>query len=253
VERVTWTPPKSGRVVAGGGHMHGGGKALRVAEPGCENRTLAVSRPRWGAPDHPFYNVKPVLHEPGPIAMSSFKSARGLPVSAGRPLVLESIYDGTLPHTRVMGIYMLYMAPGDVGLCEAIPADVETVMPPGTGRTETPVVKVPLTGLDAQGTAITISRPPGRTLKLRRGPARVTTNGLSFSRPNLSVPRGAKVTWTFAGDRLHNITLASGPRGFSSPNLTGGAEFTKRLNVPGTYRLFCALHPVDMTQRVIVR
>jgi plastocyanin len=253
VESITWTPPQSGRLVAGGGHVHGGGKALRIVEPGCANRSLAVSRPRWGNPDHPFYNVKPVLHEPGPVAMSAFKSAAGIPVSAGRPLRLDSVYDGVRPHTRVMGIFQVYLAKGQTGTCDPIPGDVENVIGPGEGRNEAPKVTVPLTGLDDDGNAITISKPPGKTLRLRKGPAKVKADGLSFSRPNLSVPRGTKVTWTFPDRTLHNVTLASGPRGFSSSNLSNHRYFTKKLSVPGTYKLFCALHPVDMTQRVIVR
>jgi plastocyanin len=254
VESSTWTPPHSGRLVAGGGHVHGGGKALRLAEPGCGNRSLAVSRPRWGDPDHPFYNVKPVLHEPGPVAMSGFKSVAGIPVSGGKPLRLDSIYDGTLPHTRVMGIYQVFLAKGETGTCEPLPGDVTTEWTVQEGRSETPKVRVPLTGLDANGNAIEISKPPGKTVRLRRARrANVKARGLSFNRPNLSVRRGAKVTWTFPDQQLHNITVASGPRGFSSTNLSGGRFYAKKLNVPGTYRLFCALHPVDMTQRLIVR
>ena len=37
-------------------------------------------RSRPGAcADHPFYNVRPILHEPGPINMSAFSSTTGLP------------------------------------------------------------------------------------------------------------------------------------------------------------------------------
>ncbi len=79
------------------------------------------------------------------------------------------------------------------------------------------------------------------------------SNGLSFNKPNLSVPRGTKVRWTIPGNELHNVTVASGPRGFSSTNLSNNRYFEKKLVVRGTYRLFCALHPVDMTQRVVVR
>ena len=255
VESVTWTPPTSGRIVAGGGHVHGGGKALRLVEPGCNNRTLAESRPRWGAPTHPFYNVKPVLHEPGPIAMSGFRSATGIPVTAGRPVRLDSIYDGVRPHTRVMGIFQVFVAKGETGACEALPTDVTTDWPAGTegARTDPPKVTVPLTGLDDEGNAIEIKRPPGKTIKVRKRKAFVKADGLSFDKPNLSVPRGAKVKWTFPDSELHNVTLASGPRGFSSSNLSDNRYYTKKLSVPGTYKLFCALHPVDMTQRVIVR
>ena len=48
------------------------------------------------------------------------------------------------------------------------------------------------------------------------------------------------------------MTVASGPRGFSSVNLNGSRDFRKRLRAPGTYKLFCGLHPVSMTSTVKV-
>jgi plastocyanin len=68
----------------------------------------------------------------------------------------------------------------------------------------------------------------------------------------VSVRAGGTLTWRFEGDTLHNITLANGPRGFSSPNLSSGRTYAKKLNVPGTYQIFCGLHPVDMTATVKV-
>ena len=75
----------------------------------------------------------------------------------------------------------------------------------------------------------------------------------AFSHPNLSVARGATVRWSFEDAELHDVTLASGPRGFSSPHHNNGVTFARTLNVPGTYRLFCSLHPVAMTERIVVR
>src|SRR4051794_30755573 len=61
----------SGYLVAGAGHVHGGAIKETLTEPGCGNRQVAESDPTWGLADHPFYNVKPILHEPGPINMSA--------------------------------------------------------------------------------------------------------------------------------------------------------------------------------------
>jgi plastocyanin len=55
------------------------------------------------------------------------------------------------------------------------------------------------------------------------------------------------------GVELHNLTLANGPLGIGSPNLNGVRTYTQRFTRPGTYRLFCALHPVQMSQRVVVK
>ena len=48
------------------------------------------------------------------------------------------------------------------------------------------------------------------------------------------------------------MTVASGPRGFSSVHLDLSRSYRKRLKTPGTYKLFCGLHPVAMTQTVKV-
>ena len=60
------------------------------------------------------------------------------------------------------------------------------------------------------------------------------------------------LNWRFGGDELHNVTVASGPRGFSSAHLDPGRSYRKKLTTPGTYKLFCGLHPVAMTQTVKV-
>ncbi len=154
-----------GRIVAGAGHVHGGAYELALSQPQCGDRTLGTSLPTWGEADHPFYNVKPILHEPGPIHMSAFETQQGFPIRANQPLRLHSVYDNTRPHTRVMGIMIIFIAP-DSGVpadpCTA-PAPTDVTTPPRPdGRTgEPPEFKVPLTGLDNNGQAIKISKPPG--------------------------------------------------------------------------------------------
>jgi hypothetical protein len=248
-QTMEWTVPESGRIVAGGGHVHGGGLSLDLTQPDCGDRPLASSRPTWGLRSHPFYSVRPVLHEPGPIHMSGFSSPTGIPVAAGQRLELTSVYDAERPHTRVMGILMIYLAPGgDTPPCAPLPADVRSDAAP-PGRASPPRVTVPLTGLDRKGRAVTIKAPPGR---LRRA-NRVRLAGQAFSVRNLSVRRGTTVRWSFADAILHDVTVASGPRGFSSPHYGRGGRFSQKLTVPGTYRLFCSLHPVAMTERIVVR
>jgi plastocyanin len=60
------------------------------------------------------------------------------------------------------------------------------------------------------------------------------------------------VRWRFGDPVQHDVTLASVPRGFASAYTTRGT-YRKRLTVPGTYRIFCSLHPVTMSQTVEVR
>jgi plastocyanin len=49
------------------------------------------------------------------------------------------------------------------------------------------------------------------------------------------------------------VTLANGPRGFASPNYGSRAKFSYRFKVRGRYQIFCALHPVAMTETVTVK
>jgi plastocyanin len=256
-----------GRIVAGAGHVHGGAYRLELSQPACEDRTLATSEPTWGNPDHPFYNVKPILHEPGPINMSAFETEEGFPVRARQPLRLRSVYDDTRPHSRVMGIMVVFIAPDDSvpaaaeELCSpgALPGDVVTRGSDVPGRTgEPPAFKVPLTGLDRNGEAVEIRKPPGRTVSLRSG-ASIRVRSNEFSRPNVRIGRGDELSWIFdtESEDVHNVTLANGPKAIGSPNLSRDSsgvprEFTRRFNKAGTYRLFCALHPTQMTERVVV-
>ena len=65
--------------------------------------------------------------------------------------------------------------------------------------------------------------------------------------------RGARVTWRFRDRAAHNVLLANGPHVMGSPTLRRGAKHTVRFRVPGTYQLFCYLHPVTMQAQVDVR
>lgn len=250
----TWRAPEAGRIVAGGGHVHGGARDLVVSQPECGDRQVLRSVPTWGRRDHPFYNVKPILHEPGPIDMSGTLSGQGIPVAAGQELKLTANYDDRLPHTRVMGISVVFMARDDrvTERCGPLPGDVRTFRTSQPGRQVAPRFTVPLIGRDRRGRARVISHPPGRTVRLR-GSGRVDVGDRFFARPNVSIPAGARLSWRFGGSELHNVTLANGPRGFASDHLDAGRTFSKRFRVPGTYQVFCGLHPVQMTQSIRVR
>ena len=95
-------------------------------------------------------------------------------------------------------------------------------------------------------------RPPG-PLVSAGSRAAVELGSAGFAPRNLSVAAGANVTWRFSAAGLHDVTLASGPRGFASRWNTTGASFSRRLTVPGEYRLFCSLHPIAMNGLVEVR
>jgi plastocyanin len=187
--------------------------------------------------------------------MSYWGSLKGIPVAEGEQLKLTATYDDTRPHTRVMGISVIYMAPDASATqkCAPLPDDRFALKTDLPGRSAPPQFTVPLTGLNDRGRAIRIDKPPGPVHVAKSTATNVDVSNFSFSRPNLSVPRGSTVRWTFDDKAIHNITLASGPRGFASPNLSDGRSFKTKLRVPGRYQLFCALHPVAMTESITVR
>jgi plastocyanin len=155
-----------------------------------------------------------------------------------------------------MGISMVYVSPSEAPVdgCGPLPSDVQTFQTNAPHRTDPPTFKVPLIGLNATGRAVEIKRPPGRTTKLKSG-ASIAVKNFFFSRPNVAVKRGAKLNWLFKseGNELHNVTLANGPRGFASPNHSTKAKFAYRFKKRGKYEIFCALHPVAMTETVTVK
>jgi plastocyanin len=225
---VDLTLRESGRLLTAGGHLHGGGIKLELSDQTC-NRTLFTSLPTWGG-SIPL----PLMHEPGPSHMSSFASPLGIPVAAGNTLRLTAVYDNSRPHTRVMGIMLVYFAPSLVTGCEPMPAltiDLGNPTPP-------PRVTVPL-----------LRKPRGPLRKNIRG---TWVGDYLYGVQRVSIKRGRTFTWRFVGGVPHDVTLASGPVGFSSPSLRTG-RFSYRFTRRGTYKLFCSLHPARMTQIIRVR
>jgi plastocyanin len=246
--------PRPGLLVAAGAHAHGGVHSLTLTQPGCGDRPLFTSRPTYGLPSHPYYHVLPVLHEPGPINMSWNQSGLGIPLGKGELLRTVADYDAEMPHVRAMGIMHIYVQhKRDMqATCDPLPGDVVTTGTDTAGRSEPPKIRVPLTGLNSEGTPVTISRPPGPMQRFN-GNAMVKVRDFSYSVRNLSIPLGAKVRWRFLDYQSHNASLANGPFGFASPTLHKGASFAERFTKPGVYQMFCSLHPVDMTQAIVVR
>jgi hypothetical protein len=238
---TTWTARQPGRLVAGGGHVHGGGKNVVLSQPDCGDRELFTSRPLYGLPTHDFYNVRPVLHEPGPIDMSGFTTPEGIPVTAGQKLKITSNYDNARPHARVMGIYGVYFSP-DASVtngCAPLPS-LTSHASSAPGRPDPPRYEVPLA-----------RKPKGKLRRLgRRKTIRVTD--FRFEKQRLRVRAGTTLRWKFQGAFLHDVTVATGPEGFSSPHLDRERTYRKKLTRPGTYKLFCTLHPTRMTAEVRV-
>jgi len=255
LQTTAWRMPFDGRIVAAGGHLHGGAYDLRVTQPRCGDRTLINNAPRYGMPSDLVYHVFPVLHEPGPVSTGWQLSKTGIPVRKGELLNVIGDYDQSEPHGRVMAITHVYVARDSQvpAGCAALPSDIRTVWTRKRGRSLPPRVTIPISRLSARGRVVSVDRPPGDEV-VTDAPDTVVGSTLgAFAPSNLSIRTGASVSWRFDDDYAHNVSLASGPRGLYSPNFHQGATYTHQFTVAGTYKLFCYLHPLTMNQVVTVR
>ena len=226
-ETTDFTMPESGRLVSGGGHLHGGGVRVELRNATCGTVPF-TSRPSWGGPV-----PKPILHEPGPTKMSSFRSTEGIPVAKGQKLRLAAVYDNGRPHTRAMGIMLLFLAPGAVKGCGPTPA-----LEVDLGR---PAAPPPF--------FIPLPRAPGGPVSTARS---TLVRDFRYGAERILLKRGTTFTWRFRGSVQHDVTVVGGPEGFSAPWTLAGT-FTHRFTKAGTYRLFCSLHPARMVQQITVR
>ena len=92
----------------------------------------------------------------------------------------------------------------------------------------------------------------GRPGRGSRSPAARSRVGDQFFRPQRTDrARRPAAHVELRGAEPHSVTVANGPRGFSSNylgNVGGAYSFTP--TVPGTYRLTCLIHPTTMSQTV---
>jgi plastocyanin len=87
-------------------------------------------------------------------------------------------------------------------------------------------------------------------------PVTVEMNDAYQFRPaDVTIPKGASVTWTNAGTVVHTVTddpskainpsdavLPSGAQAWDSGNVVGGATYSRTFDVPGQYTYFCIPH-----------
>jgi plastocyanin len=96
--------------------------------------------------------------------------------------------------------------------------------------------------------AAALGGTPTKTIKVGDdyyGPAKVT------------VKRGTTVKWTWLADNAdsHDVKLTRAPKGvkrFHSASAASDYTYSRKLTVPGTYRILCTLHQ-DMTMTITVR
>jgi plastocyanin len=79
-----------------------------------------------------------------------------------------------------------------------------------------------------------------------------------FEPTTVTIDEGSSVRWVWGPDiDVHNVTLASGPKGVSKKDFTSvsgstALVFQRRFTVPGTYKFICTIHAM-MKMTVIVK
>ena len=205
IDRSTWTAPFNARILGAASHHHGGAINHTLTSQTC-GRTLFDAKAYYGAADHPYNTIRPILHEPGPIANGTFRSAQGLPVAAGEVLERAALHDNATLHVAAMGFWVLLLVARRRASprCAPLPTDVREVTVPAKLRHAAPFVYSrvvpqlfkpggPLAGVQRRASATSSSAPAASTAKV-----------------------GQRLTWRFAGVEPHSVTVANGPRGFSS-------------------------------------
>ena len=241
---TTWTVPEGfkGRMILGLSHNHGGAKYQLLTNRTC-GHDLFKSHAYYGTKDHIYNTIRPILHEPGPIADGSFASAEGIPISGGEVIQSVAVHDNANLHVAAMGFWALVIVRDDsVTPCGPTPKDIVDVTKPRRYAAR------PNYGLVVPQ----LARPSGLSRLFSGAPLQV---GDEWFRPGRLISKvGQTLTWRFSGSEAHSVTVANGPRGFSSyyaGNTTGEFQFTP--TVKGTYRLTCLIHPTTMGQTVVVK
>ena len=78
---------------------------------------------------------------------------------------------------------------------------------------------------------------------------RIMIKDFMFSPMQLTTKVGVEITWVNEDDEPHTVVSDSGL--FHSAALDTGKEYTFRFDKPGTYHVFCSMHP-QMTATIVV-
>jgi hypothetical protein len=241
VDKSDWVAPFSGRLLVAASHNHGGAKYQTLESRTC-GRRLFKAPAYYGKPDHIYNTIRPILHEPGPIGNGSYASATGIPVVKGEVLRRVAVHDNHNLHVAAMGFWSTWWVQDDsVKRCGKIPDNfVEINRPKEFDHSPAYDLVVPQ-----------LARPAGVFTAFDGLPLAVGDD--FFAPEKITARAGQTVTWNFNSQRPHSVTVANGPRGFSSTywgRTRGSYSFTP--TVKGTYRLVCLVHPTTMAQTLKV-
>lgn len=68
--------------------------------------------------------------------------------------------------------------------------------------------------------------------------------------PDAAIPIGSSITWTNNGKRPHTVTDRGGL--FDTDAILPGQTATVKVDVPGTYEIFCQINPLRMNATIVV-
>jgi plastocyanin len=242
VDSSDWVAPFDGRLLVASSHQHGGGKYQTLDSRTCQRR-LFKAPVYHGVPKHPYNSIRPILHEPGPIGTGAYATAKGIPVAEGEVLRRTAVHDNHNLHVASMGFWATWFVEDDsIKKCGKLPDDViEINKPKRYDKTPDHELVVPQ-----------LAKPKGAMSAFDGSPLEI---GDDFFRPGrITAKAGETVTWSFNGNRPHSVTVANGPRGFSSVywgETRGTYSVTPK--VKGTYKLVCLVHPTTMAQTLVVK
>ena len=241
VDQSDWVAPFNGRMLMASSHQHGGAKYHTLQSLTCKRRLFKA--PVYHAPANHVYNtIRPILHEPGPIGTGAYASYRGIPIKQGEVLRRTAVHENHNLHVASMGFWATWFVKDDsVKKCGKLPKDiVEINKPKRFDRTPNYELEVPQ-----------LSKPVGAFATFD---GNALTVGDDFFRPGRITSKvGQPVTWRFSGTKPHSVTVANGPRGFSSVYWgTERGTYTVTPKVKGTYKLVCLVHPTTMAETLVV-
>jgi plastocyanin len=91
---------------------------------------------------------------------------------------------------------------------------------------------------------------------------KVTVNDFYFSPTAVSIKKGGAVKWVWSSYNTypHDVHLKQGPKGLknkgrfsTTTTAVTDASFQRTLEVPGTYKFICTVHPSEMRMTVTVK
>ena len=240
VDSSDWVAPFNGRMLVASSHQHGGGKYHTLDSRTCKRR-LFKAPVYHGLAKHPYNTIRPILHEPGPIGTGAYATRQGHPDRA------RARCCGARRSTTTTTCTWPRWASGPPGSSRTTPSRsaascpsdiVEINKPKRYDRTPNYDLEVPQ-----------LSKPRG-AFGAFDGSAARGRRRLLPARP-ASRPRSAsRSPGASAATEPHSVTVANGPRGFSSVYWGQRRAAPTRVTpkVKGTYKLVCLVHPTTMAR-----